>query len=571
MEVKTSNQDNDHSSDDELVPKTTAINTILVYETDITKPKVDKMKDSPDDLSDLKEVIFDFDNEQEDQIIAFMKWHDQPNDIVLEITNKLCTMYLFSGTHLIRNLMIGIINTSGVRDVIKIEFAKILCYHEESDENFDILANTIEFIENSPLVILIECIVLLMKSQNSKHKTQCLDYFVAIVNNSEYEIHFRYRTILSLEFKLDEPSAKYFIKLTLLEFINCPSNSCTYRILAAQALLQKYFPTDLQESDLEESDLQESELQDSEHTESELQDSEHTESELLSQNMIQTILMDIMNDQELDPNVRADAADVLLNLGTSEFRSHATTTILLLGALDGAVRTVYQDAQNTHNTEIEQSALEILEKIDIIENNLTFEKSQTKIIELTFNRYNNTADTEASEEKMIRTALNRISVDRQLYSKYSISLQGILLRIVTYINKSEHCDELYRRLQEELIDMHDKCSSGFAYRLINTLSGYCEHNVRISWADQVAGNLSGRLNSRIRELEDIDYQTNILAEMTLNQDNSVSDRSNFMKFFRESLPYIREELFDIFKDDMTDTDFDLYLRRAIIQYEGHQW
>ena len=43
---------------------------------------------------------------------------------------------------------------------------------------------------------------------------------------------------------------------------------------------------------------------------------------------------------------------------------------------------------------------------------------------------------------------------------------------------------------------------------------------------------------------------------------------NFLKFFRDNMLNIREELYEEFKDYLTDTDFDLYTRRAIIVYTG---
>ena len=119
--------------------------------------------------------------------------------------------------------------------------------------------------------------------------------------------------------------------------------------------------------------------------------------------------------------------------------------------------------------------------------------------------------------------------------------------------------------------MHNKCSSGYAFRLVNTLSGYCEHAIRISWADQIAGNLSGRLNAMIRNIEDPEYQELVLTELCLNTDSSISKRPNFLKFFRTAIPQLREALWSDFESDMTDTEFDLYLRRAIVQYEGHDW
>jgi hypothetical protein len=457
--------------------------------------------------------------------------------------------------------LIELINTKGVQDMIKIEFAKTICSKNDTVENYTLLDNTILLIEDIPIVLLIECIVLLMNSTDLEHTAHAIEYFTAIINNNDYEEHFRYRTILSLEFKLSE--ADYYITESLIEFLNCTENTSTYRILAAQALLQKYFNNDLLPTESDEIIMFDE-----------------------IRTMIQESLKDIMCDEKLDINVRADAADALLNLGDDIFKIHARNVIVTLGAVEGTVRNVYQDGQNIHTTAIEKSALEILEKLDKVEKYLTFAKARTLLKEVAHDLYHHDADDaddaddsthddklskHTDEERMVHIALNRIQVDQQLYSQYAISLQGILLRVLTFCNTHEHKDELLKRMIEELIDMHDKCSSGYAFRLVNTLSGYCEHAIRISWADQIAGHLSARLNMMIRNIKDEDYQEAVMTELCLNTDADISSRANFLEFLRKALPEIREAMWEDFEDDMTDSEFDLYLRRAVVKYEGHDW
>ena len=158
-------------------------------------------------LEELKDIIFDFDNSIDDRIKAFMIWHEQPNDLIYEITNKLTTMYLFSGSSMIKEFLVAVIMEPGIHDIIKMEFAKTLCYQQDSKENYDILNQTIQIIESIAVVLLLDCIILLMKSDDIDHIQQSRDYFNAIINNQENDEHFRYRTILSLEFKL--PDSEY--------------------------------------------------------------------------------------------------------------------------------------------------------------------------------------------------------------------------------------------------------------------------------------------------------------------------------------------------------------------------
>jgi superfamily II helicase len=151
-----------------------------------------------------------------------------------------------------------------------------------------------------------------------------------------------------------------------------------------------------------------------------------------------------------------------------------------------------------------------------------------------------------------------------------------------------------QRLQEELIDMSGTCSSGFASRLVNVISGFGDFNLTISWRDQLVANFTGRLNAKARDIaskeklhvntklyniiaideekkEDMiklleDFQGKVLEEMTINT-NDFASRRNFLKFFRKNMLGIRQELYEEFKTFITDTDFDLYCRAAIATYE----
>ena len=118
-----------------------------------------------------------------------------------------------------------------------------------------------------------------------------------------------------------------------------------------------------------------------------------------------------------------------------------------------------------------------------------------------------------------------------------------------------------------MIDAANKCSTGYIYRLINSLSGLTEYNLKITFEEQIASNLHGRLNRAIKNLDDDEFRNNVLWEMSLCSD-VINKKKNFMKFFREILPKLKEELWIEFRDYITDVDFDLYLRKSISLYEG---
>ena len=63
------------------------------------------------------------------------------------------------------------------------------------------------------------------------------------------------------------------------------------------------------------------------------------------------------------------------------------------------------------------------------------------------------------------------------------------------------------------------------------------------------------------------FSLTVLEEMsvsTLDTDN----RRNFGLFFRASVGIIREEMYEEFKEHLDDASFDMYMRKALMHYEG---
>jgi hypothetical protein len=124
-----------------------------------------------------------------------------------------------------------------------------------------------------------------------------------------------------------------------------------------------------------------------------------------------------------------------------------------------------------------------------------------------------------------------------------------------------------KRLLEELVEMSGTCSSGYSTRLINSITGFGQLSLRISWKDQIVANLMGRLNCLVRNIDDLDFQELVLIEMTIPT-NDYKSRKNFLRFFRKNLLGIRDEMYQEFHHHMDDNEFDLAFRAAISNYES---
>lgn len=603
----------------------------------------------------------------------------QSESSVLELTSVLSSMYQLSGTRVLEDLFHLICESPELTFFIKFECCKSLLNFSEfydrildvdDDATIAIKAENKKNIENrnkertcrayesldkicqtldgTPTPCRLEIICILMGSVN--HKIESNSYFIDFVRDDRIDCEFKYKTILSLEIKEGISDTHFFLENACFEFMNNSNNLTYYRNLAGQYLLQNI----------------------------QLSEERLTSTELM--------ILSFAKDEELDYDRRADSADVLLRLGREFVKTEAREIIQLLAEINGEVRNIFENAQNVHVQSVEESVTESLQflceldTLKVEDKEIDFMYVKSKIDKMLENQRNSNGVVEMGnqEEKeccfcgvmttkydiiddnvfaigkncaynwdknnKISISVNRICMDRALYSKFNSTLSNILVKIWSYMAQNEHFDEMKVRLLEELCDMSGTCSSGYCSRLINVISGFGEFNIRISWQDQICSNFTGRLNSKAKQILNVDspYYTsklNEVVELWLNRDGidikksierslqmemwedkcvdslscndeqqfnipmtdiireylltnrqekiqecveefstkvllemtystyDWSNRQNFLLFFRTNLPSLKEELYEEFKDHISDTDFDLYMRKSVLNYE----
>jgi hypothetical protein len=543
--------------------------------------------------------LFNYELDITDRIKLLNDYPD-PFDVVKRISG----MYEFSGTRMQQEYLIHIVKTSTLSSIIKSDAVKSLFAFQEFQEvihdndsddmksikresNETVISrnkvriqkayNALEYLcetfdKDISTPYKIDMIHLLMR--NHEYYKVANTALTTIINDPFIAFDYRYKCILSLENKKDiiPNQEKYSISL-LSSFINNSKNPTTYRILASQNILQNFI--------LDTS----------------------------ARIGIENLLMEFAKDTELDYNIRADSCDTLINLGVNtSIKAEANAILTSLGSIFGVVKTVYDNAQNVHNKDLEKTSLPIISFLLQIDSENT--DYATVITDIHTHLKNHQYSSESLEK--IQLSLNRIAIDRSLY--HNTSLTTILTKLWFYINHHEDSrEELLKRLFEELEEMAGTCTSGFIMRLLNTLSGFEEGlSLKISYEDQIVANFIGRLNACAKHITDkdspfytdrlkdvvklyldketIDYHNNLddfISKMTSTEiDDIVSDfadnvllemcentsnwskRLDFSLFFRTHLSHLREELFSEFKTYVTDTEFDLFIRKAISTYEG---
>ena len=442
---------------------------------------------------------------------------------VIEIINKINSMYIITGTSLLKKFIQDICKLSKINATLKIESCKCLCMKSKDDLNFQTLHNVLDYhYHDIPLPCKIIAVVYLTYSENFQENA--LEHFKVILNDSFIECEFRYKMILSLDrvYKLDKNK---FILPLLWFFTNLKSPFATYKILSCQNLLQNY---------------------------SDIVYDNHYHHYILG------TLYGFATDIQLDYNIRADATDVLLGLGNDEYKELAREVMNVLG---NRKFTIFDDQQNVHKINLDKDILPIL---DIIiskphSSHINFDFVKNKLNEYELN------DT---DKKSLNIALNRIEMDTSLHSNMNISLSTILQKVYNYSVNHVSEKNIQNRIVEELIDASGKCSTGYGNRLINALSGFDDMFITISDEESIVGKVSGRLNKLIREIEDEDERGEVMYEMTLSSDKEYLNKQTFLKFFRNNIMNIKNDIWGDVREYLDPNSFELYFRKAIALYEG---
>lgn len=256
----------------------------------------------------------------------------------------------------------------------------------------------------------------------------------------------------------------------------------------------------------------------------------------------QQYLYQLSKKETVSDQFRSEAADLLIRLGTPNYRKAAEGIIDLLGTkyVSKRDRTIYTNAQNTH-----------MVNMDSVKDVITWLSNDTLVFSLdqVYEWCQSTTDAIAFD------SFQRIMMDTGIY--YGIPMTELICHVFQRIQLSEHKIELENRLLEELREMNGWCSSGHIVRLVNVLQGFDDKaTISIPIKEEIKSAVYARLSYSMKKCSKELQEELVLAFCE-------EDKTLLEDFIDTYSPY--DELKKEYNDNV---DFDKYYNEAIRQYIG---
>ena len=514
----------------DVISNSVHISSIDNYEENIIEDDVLSFTEDTD-IKDLEKYIFDFSLEKEDITRAIYFYTLKACNLdIYNMINRLEHIYFITKSYILQEIFFTILENDKIDNILRLELIfSIIENVEENEEKNRIYMYLDNLCKNANNICVTKkiksfCCLANFKDENNNHiyYDNSKEYFTILLN-SPIDCFFKYNTIKTLEKLIVFNSLKYVYDMFII-FINNVDNDVMYRVLGCQYILYSKEWKNKEEID-----------------------------------KIETLLLTIGDDKEIDYKIRSNALDVLIQKGNN-INIEKAKKILESMSFDSSVKTIYNNKQNIHTKKIEKYSMKIL---SLIEKKSYTSENVEGVLDDIKKQLLNTVET-IEDKEAILFSLKRIDIDNSTYGKNNLSLKMVFVKLWHYINNSQYKNELIQRLKEEVIETAGWCSTGFVFRILNVLSGYDYFGNSISWKDQISANLGARMNKRIMNLEPEERDL-IIVEMGI-ESKKYDERKNYLNFFRKNFSSVREELYEEYKEHVNNEKFDRYIKMAMIMY-----
>lgn len=565
-------------------------------------------------------ILLDFSNDEELRFRALMLFYEKKSYEVVEILKKMVSIFAFAPTKILEQFFIKIFKESNIPFTLKLETSKDICiYKDDADALYEILNSFIFDMKKNDIVGAqqYEAITTLFRNPNFIEKGT--SQFLSFICDKDSSSECRYKCILSLQTTFDlrkrwatkeekeelDKTRKMVQEKSFLLFLQTDYNTSFYRILAGQNLFVSF------ELDLETKNTIATYLL----TIAENENEEYN----LKADATDVVL------RYGEGSVKEKASEIIMELGkTSEHftiygnaqNAHniyiENSAIKTLEKLNEIPLMKINNKNITFQYVCDQIADHLNEKAKIALNrirldnalygnmSISLKSALTSIYSFiqTNEEYREFLMTRLYEELSESAGICSTGIMERLVNTFSGIIEDFGIKISV---EDQILGNVHGKISKKIMDLRgEDCLHCQDIRFCSCLKEVCDYgktvisnlmnneNKKIKKCEKCVvcvqfENLKEILQTRFLKREDVkcvhvcekDKHCNeslmelILEEMMIPV-KFFTKRQTFLLFFRKRFPYIYDELYDDYKNEIDHISFDLYMRKAVIKYVGEE-
>ena len=271
--------------------------------------------------------------------------------------------------------------------------------------------------------------------------------------------------------------------------------------------------------------------------------------------------------------MRGDCGDFLIQWSDNEKyvdMGHKIIDEIKFSNVPIALQNIYTNTENVHDANIRQDINNfIITRLSPNADNLSPYTKEHTLKEISEHIY------KIKNENALYKALDsfdRVKTDITKFSKEKVLSVDVLCYIWNYIRQDNQDKSkkkaLLNRFMQELVEMADTCTSGHVGRLINVIEG----SINITFSQQIVANTQGRINSRLKKLEDETLQEDLVMALMESSEKALKIKLNdwIVTFKDELYTELYEEFVDpgFVAEEEFNISFKVGLKGWIIENEN---
>jgi hypothetical protein len=269
-------------------------------------------------------------------------------------------------------------------------------------------------------------------------------------------------------------------------------------------------------------------------------------------------LLDIVDDKNELYKTRTEAADVLITCGEPDEIEYGYKIISEIGFKD----TFYESEENVHFESMHDSSKNI---IRALRSDPSIDYKELVSIDMIY-KIIEPFITSIEDKQVVQNYFLRIQTDPTRFERLTLlDIFYLIYRKIKALSKESERNEniLALRLYQEIIESADTCFTGYLIRMFNVIQGFVKEKeflLRMDPKDEIRSIIFSRLNSILQSLSE--YQQGSILE------SIESDNKEIVSDFIYSYD-IKEELWEEYKDLLSEEEFNIIYNKTIQQYIGN--